>query len=58
MTTTVTIIDTDGVIMTEKEYTAQLRQKYISNPPDGYTSDEIKEMGDEDLLDMDYFLNE
>ena len=35
-----------------------LRQKYIKNPPEGMSALEIKHMSDEDLLDMDYFLNE
>jgi hypothetical protein len=36
----------------------KLRQKYLDNPPDGYSKAEIQRMRDEDLLDMDYFLNE
>ena len=35
-----------------------LRQKYMDNPPEGYTKTEIQKMRDEDLLDMDYFLHE
>jgi len=35
-----------------------LRKKYMDNPPEGYSSDEIYRMSDEDILDMDYFLNE
>lgn len=35
-----------------------LRKKYMDNPPEGYTSKEIERMSDEDILDMDYFLNE
>ena len=27
-------------------------------PPEGMTSDEVRDMSDEDLLDMDYFLHE
>ena len=38
--------------------TEKLRQKYIQNPPEGMTADEIRTMSEEDLLDMDYFLNE
>lgn len=38
--------------------TEKLRQKYINNPPEGMTSADIRSMSDEDLLDMDYFLNE
>ncbi len=36
----------------------QLRQKYIQNPPEGMTPDEIRQMPDDALLDMDFFLNE
>ena len=35
-----------------------LRQKYMKEVPIGFTSEEIKRMSDEDILDMDYFLNE
>ena len=38
--------------------TEELRNKYIQNPPEGMTADDIKEMSDSDLLDMDYFLHE
>ena len=34
------------------------RGQYIQNPPEGMTSDEVRDMSDEDLLDMDYFLHE
>lgn len=36
----------------------RLRNKYVKNPPEGMTPDDIKHMSDSDLLDMDYFLNE
>ena len=36
----------------------ELRQKYIKNPPEGMSAHDIEHMSDEDLLDMDYFLNE
>lgn len=36
----------------------ELRKKYIQNPPEGMTPDDIKYMSDNDLLDMDYFLHE
>lgn len=48
----------DGVAMTEAEYAQILRDKYIKNPPEGYTSKEISRMPDSHILDMDYFLNE
>ena len=38
--------------------TEKLRKKYMNNPPEGMTSADIRSMSDEDLLDMDYFLNE
>lgn len=36
----------------------KLREKYINNPPEGMTSADIRHMSEEELLDMDYFLNE
>ena len=36
----------------------ELRAKYIQNPPDGMSRDDILHMSTDDLLDMDYFLNE
>ena len=36
----------------------ELRNKYIENPPEGMTPEEIRHMSEDDLLDMDYFLNE
>ena len=41
-----------------RQHTEELRQKYIQNPPEGITADEIRTMSEEDLLDMNYFLNE
>ena len=35
----------------------ELRKKYIENPPEGMTSRDIRHMSEEELLDMDYFLN-
>ena len=43
---------------TETELAKELRQQYIKNPPEGMTSDEVLDMSDDDLLDMDYFLND
>lgn len=34
-----------------------LRDKYIQNPPEGISPDEIRQMSVDDLLDMDYFLH-
>ncbi len=36
----------------------KLRKKYMDNPPEGMTSEDIRRMGEDDLLDMDHFLNE
>ena len=36
----------------------ELRKKYMGNPPEGMTSEDIRCMNEDDLLDMDYFLNE
>lgn len=36
----------------------KLRQKYMDNPPEGMTSEDIRRMSEDGLLDMDYFLNE
>ena len=36
----------------------ELRKKYMDNPPEGMTSRDIRRMSEEELLDMDYFLNE
>ena len=36
----------------------EIRDKYIANPPEGMTADAIRHMSEDDLLDMDYFLNE
>lgn len=41
-----------------KQQIEELRQKYINNPPEGMSKRDIREMSDDDLLDMDYFLNE
>ena len=35
-----------------------LRKKYMENPPEGMTSQDIRSMSEDDLLDMDYFLND
>ena len=36
----------------------ELRRKYIETPTEGMTSADIRHMSEEDLLDMDYFLND
>ena len=40
------------------KHVEELRRKYIKNPPEGMTAKDIRTMSDNDLLDMDYFLNE
>jgi hypothetical protein len=35
----------------------KLRKKYMENPPEGMTSQDIRNMSEDALLDMDYFLN-
>ena len=39
-------------------HTEEIRNKYIQNPPEGMTADDVRSMSDNDLLDMDYFLHE
>ena len=41
-----------------KPDTEKLRKKYFNTPPEGMTSEDIRRMSEDDLLDMDYFLNE
>ena len=36
----------------------KLREKYMKNPPIGYNKRDIEKMSDNDLLDMEFFLNE
>ena len=36
----------------------KLRRKYINNPPEGMTAKDIRHMSEDELLDMDYFLND
>ena len=36
----------------------ELRRKYMDNPPEDMTSMDIRRMSEDELLDMDYFLNE
>ena len=36
----------------------KLRKKYMDNPPEGMTSRDIRNMSVDELLDMDYFLND
>ncbi len=38
--------------------TEKLRKKYMEDPPEGMTSRDIRCMSGDDLLNMDYFLNE
>lgn len=36
----------------------ELRRKYMADPPEGMTSRDIRDMSEDELLDMDYFLND
>ena len=36
----------------------KLRKKYMDNPPEGMSSRDIRRMSEEELLDMDFFMNE
>lgn len=38
--------------ITEAELAQELRQHYIQEPPEGMTSDDVRDV-DDDLLDMD-----
>lgn len=44
--------------ITETQLAKEFREKYIKNPPEGMTSDEVRSMSDDELLDMDYFFHE
>lgn len=44
--------------VTEAELAKELREQYIQNPPEGMTSEEVRDLSDDELLDMDYFLHE
>ena len=39
-------------------HSERLRKKYMDDPPEGMSSEDIRHMSEDDLLDMDYFLNE
>ena len=52
------IVIMSSEFITEAELAKQLREKYMLNPPEGYTAEEISHMKDDDILDMDYFFNE
>ena len=57
------VSDTEREAVTIKQVTGaelakELREQYIKHPPEGMTSEEIRHMSDDDLLDMDYFLHE
>lgn len=36
----------------------ELRKRYLENPLEGMTSKDIRRMSEDELLDMDYFLND
>lgn len=35
-----------------------LRKKFLASPPEGFTKRDIKQMTDDEILDMNYFLYE
>ena len=41
-----------------KKSTEELRKQYMEHPPEGMTPEDVREMSEDDLLDMDYFLHE
>ena len=47
-----------GLLMEDKKLVAELRKKYMDNPPEGMTRELVRDMSDSDLLDMVYFLIE
>ena len=52
-----------GILLSKEAFhmnpqTEKLRKKYMDNPPEGMISEDIRRMSEDDLLDMDYFLNE
>jgi hypothetical protein len=42
----------------DKMRAAELRENYLNETPEGYSKKEIRSMPDDDILDLDYFLNE
>ncbi len=52
------IISLKGDSPSMKPDIEELRRKYIETPPEGMTSEDIRHMSEDDLLDMDYFLND
>ena len=42
----------------DKQRIEELRKQYMQNPPEGMDASDIRNMSDDDLLDMDYFLHE
>jgi hypothetical protein len=41
-----------------KDEIDNIRKHYMENVPEGFTKEQIKKMKDDEILDMDYFLNE
>jgi len=57
-TTIILYLFIGGLHMEDKQLVAELKKKYIENPPEGMTPELVKNMSDSDLLDMSYFLSE
>lgn len=41
----------------EAELAKELRERYIQDSPEGMTSNKVRDMSDDDLLDMGHFLH-
>ncbi|XME01032.1 hypothetical protein QYZ88_004225 [Lachnospiraceae bacterium C1.1] len=41
-----------------KQNIEKLRKKYMDNPPEGFSPKDIRNMSEDELLDLDYFLND
>lgn len=39
-------------------YADAIREKYMNNPPEGMTANYIRDMPEEELLDLDFILDE
>ena len=42
----------------DKQQLNEIRNKYISDPPEGMSVNDVKRMTEEELIDMDYFLSD
>lgn len=42
--------------ITETELAKELREQYIKNPPEGMTSDEVRDMDDDDFGEEGFYI--